>query len=371
MTLIYAIANRKSLSFKSEEIILALTFFLLGASQLIWSYRFPADPEQVYMADIGYPRSGTYLIIGALVMLFLPPLLRKIPVQHKVIIGYAMVIGFLFLTLYALHYHFFISAGRLRIKNSATLSAYLYTMYSLLTLYTLFCLKIKYRRYIIGGVILASLWIIILTETRSALLLYPAILCCCLLSHYRRLKKEVLGICFISLLAGIVIIRSTFPALEGRLTETVSEIADYQHDNNTSLGSRLSMWHTGIEEIIMHPGGVSTQQRVDIISQLMHEKEKGNPEGLRNIVYHLHNDLIDTISLQGVVGGIVLLTLYIAMIIYIQRKAVVKAATALIAAPVILFGLSDTLFIHDRFIIMFISILAIFTALSSAAKQPH
>nr|VUD33527.1 Uncharacterised protein [Raoultella sp. NCTC 9187] len=55
----------------------------------------------------------------------------------------------------------------------------------------------------------------------------------------------------------------------------------------------------------------------------MQEKEHGNPEGMRNMVYHLHNDLIETMSLQGVIGGIFLLCLYAAMIFYVHRKRVI------------------------------------------------
>lgn len=320
------------------------------------------------MADMSYPRSGAYLMIGAVMMLLLPAIVRTTTIQLGKYISYVLLAGFSGLTLYALHYHFFVSGDRLRIDNSATLSAYLYTIYSLLTLYALACAPIRYRNYIASGVVFFSLWIIFLTETRSALLIYPAVLLYALLTGNVMSKKKSALACLVLLVAGLAVIELAFPSLKDRASEAVTEISDYQSDNNTSMGSRLSMWHTGIDEIITHPGGVSSQQRFQILSQLMYEKEQGNPEGLRNIVYHLHNDLIETMSLQGVIGGIFLLALYAAIVLYVYRKASLKCALAFICAPVILFGFVDTLFIHDRFIIMFIVVLAVFTALSPAKR---
>ena len=190
ITLIYAVINRKRLTFKKEEMFLSLTLLMLGASQLIWSYRFPGNPAEIYMADVSYPRSGAYLMIGAVMMLLLPAVLRTTAIQYGKSLSYALVAGFSVLTLYALHYHFFVSGDRLRIDNSATLSAYLYTIYSLLTLYALACVNIRYRNYIASGVIFFSLWIIFLTETRSALLIYPAVLLYALLTGNVMSKKK-------------------------------------------------------------------------------------------------------------------------------------------------------------------------------------
>ena len=170
-------------------------------------------------------------------------------------------------------------------------------------------------------------------------------------------------LCLVSLLASLVIIEFVFPTIKTRAVDAVTELSEYQSDNNTSLGARLSMWHTGIYEIYRHPGGVSSQQRYEILSQLMQEKEHGNPEGIRNMVYHLHNDLIETMSLQGVFAGVILLGLYAAMIFYVYRKKVLSCAVIFLCAPVILFGSVDTLFIHDRFIVMFITSLIICTGI--------
>ncbi|WP_434638094.1 O-antigen ligase family protein [Klebsiella sp. I138] len=359
----YAAFNIKNLRFKKEDAVIALFLFLMGSSQLLWTYRFPANAAEIYMADVSYGRTGIYLIIGAIVVPLVSAIFRMITPSQGRFFNYLLLLGFTYLTLYALHFHFFISEDRLRIGNSATLSAYLYAFYTMITLYALACIEMRYRKQMIFAVLVFSFWVIFLTQTRSVLLFYPAILIYALLKSSMMSKSKMIVLCLVSLLASLVIIEFVFPTIKTRAVDAVTELSEYQSDNNTSLGARLSMWHTGIYEIYRHPGGVSSQQRYEILSQLMQEKEHGNPEGIRNMVYHLHNDLIETMSLQGVFAGVILLGLYAAMIFYVYRKKVLSCAVIFLCAPVILFGSVDTLFIHDRFIVMFITSLIICTGI--------
>ena len=359
----YAAFNIKNLRFKKEDAVIALFLFLMGSSQLLWTYRFPANAAEIYMADVSYGRTGIYLIVGAIVVPLVSAIFRMITPSQGRFFNYLLLLGFTYLTLYALHFHFFISEDRLRIGNSATLSAYLYAFYTMITLYALACIEMRYRKQIIFAVLVFSFWVIFLTQTRSVLLFYPAILIYALLKSSMMSKSKMIVLCLVSLLAALVIIEFVFPTIKTRAVDAVTELSEYQSDNNTSLGARLSMWHTGIYEIYRHPGGVSSQQRYEILSQLMQEKEHGNPEGIRNMVYHLHNDLIETMSLQGVFAGVILLGLYAAMIFYVYRKKVLSCAVIFLCAPVILFGSVDTLFIHDRFIVMFITSLIICTGI--------
>lgn len=359
----YAAFNIKNLRFKKEDAVIALFLFLMGSSQLLWTYRFPANTAEIYMADVSYGRTGIYLIVGAIVVPLVSAIFRMITPSQGRFFNYLLLLGFTYLTLYALHFHFFISEDRLRIGNSATLSAYLYAFYTMITLYALACIEMRYRKQIIFAVLVFSFWVIFLTQTRSVLLFYPAILIYALLKSSMMSKSKMIVLCLVSLLASLVIIEFVFPTIKTRAVDAVTELSEYQSDNNTSLGARLSMWHTGIYEIYRHPGGVSSQQRYEILSQLMQEKEHGNPEGIRNMVYHLHNDLIETMSLQGVFAGVILLGLYAAMIFYVYRKKVLSCAVIFLCAPVILFGSVDTLFIHDRFIVMFITSLIICTGI--------
>ena len=371
MTVGYALCHAKALRFKKEELILALFLFLMGSSQLLWAYRFPANAAEIYMADVSYVRTGSYLIIGAVMVPLVSAILRLISVGPGKFINAVLLFGFTYLTLYALHFHFFVSDDRLRIGNSATLSAYLYALYTMVTLYALACVNMRYRQYIIFGVIVFSFWVIFLTQTRSVLLFYPAILIYALLNSNFMSKSKMIALCLVSVLLSVVIIEIAFPSIKTRAVDAVTELSEYQSDNNTSLGARLSMWHTGLYEIYRHPTGVSAQQRYDILLQLMQEKEQGNPEGIRNMVYHLHNDLIETMSLQGAISGVILLGLYAAMLFYVHRKRVLSCATMFVCAPVILFGLVDTLFIHDRFIVMFIVCLVICAGLQRVKQaQP-
>lgn len=131
------------------------------------------------------------------------------------------------------------------------------------------------------------------------------------------------------------------------------------------------MWRTGLMEIYNNPTGVSSQQRYVLMSKLIQEKERGNREALRNLVYHLHNDLIDTMSLQGVFAGIMLIGVYLSLIFYIYKKQIVSCGAVMLCSPIFFFGAVDCLFIHDQFIIMFITSLVIFAGISQVTKLEH
>ncbi|MGA6460655.1 O-antigen ligase family protein, partial [Klebsiella sp. K794] len=207
--------------------------------------------------------------------------------------------------------------------------------------------------------------ILILTETRSALIVYPVILLYILFNKYAVAKWKALSICALSFILFSLMIGVFSPNVYKRASEIITDITLYQQNNNTSIGARLTMWYSGINEIITHPGGVSAKERYQILADFINKKENGNPEALRNIPYHLHNDLIETMSLQGAASGLFLFFFYITLIYYMTRKKPSYAALFL-CLPVLFFGTVDSLFIHVRFVIMLIGWLIIYTGLTGA-----
>jgi len=85
----------------------------------------------------------------------------------------------------------------------------------------------------------------------------------------------------------------------------------------------------------------------------MDSKEHGNPEGKCNSVYHLHNDLIERLFLQGVLGGISYILLLASIIYCSYKENRFREYFVLFILPIISFGSVDTLFIDKRFIIVF------------------
>lgn len=355
----------KKLRIARQDLILGAAIFLIGASQLLWSWRFPAHLTEIYRADTNYPKTGTYLIIGSVVISLFPAIMRLSGTGQQRNTTHYLLFGFITLTLYAVYCKIIAPGERLRINTSSTLSAALYTMYSLLTLYSLLRTSMHYRKVLASLVIFSSLYILILTETRSALIVYPVILLYILFKKYAVAKWKALSICALSFILFSLMIGVFSPNVYKRANEVITDITLYQQNNNTSIGARLTMWYSGINEIITHPGGVSAKERYQILADFINKNENGNPEALRNIAYHLHNDLIETMSLQGAASGLFLFFFYITLIYYMTRKKPSYAALFL-CLPVLFFGTVDSLFIHVRFVIMLIGWLIIYTGLTGA-----
>lgn len=138
------------------------------------------------------------------------------------------------------------------------------------------------------------------------------------------------------------------PSVQERWESTFSELAGYHENNDTSLGSRISMWKAGLYAIQIHPFGQSAVVRYDEVVDYMDSNEAGNPEGKRNAVYHLHNDLIEAMSLQGIWGGFIFILFFTCLLYAFYKKNMLRVILPLFIIPVIFFGLVDSLFIDKK-----------------------
>lgn len=369
MIFVCSIVKIKHINFQLEEVMLSMSIFLVGLSQCIWAYRFPGDSTELYRADFNYPKTGAYLMIGSIIILCFPSLIRLASVNYKKHIAYALLTSFTCLTVYAIYCKLSMPMERLEIKTSSTLSAAIYTMHSLLTLYSLLNAKIKYRRLMILFVVLFSVYILILTETRSALIVYPLILVYFIFSKSTLPKRKSFAIFLASIFLSLMVIKLLHPNLNKRGVEMIDEVTHYHENNNTSVGARLSMWNAGIHEIITHPGGVSSKERFRILSSFINKNERGNPEAIRNIAYHLHNDLIESMSLQGVISGVFMLYFYFSLFFYFHKKNTSYCAAVFLCTPIMFMGSLDSLFIHVRFVVMLICWLIIFNGINELDLQ--
>ena len=116
----------KKLRITRQDLILGAAIFLIGASQLLWSWRFPSHLTEIYRADTNYPKTGTYLIIGSVVISLFPAFMRLSGTGQQKKTTYYLLFGFITLTLYAVYCKIIAPGERLRINTSSTLSAALY-----------------------------------------------------------------------------------------------------------------------------------------------------------------------------------------------------------------------------------------------------
>lgn len=143
-------------------------------------------------------------------------------------------------------------------------------------------------------------------------MVYPLLSIGLFFIHYRHnhniLVRALLG--FV-ILVGIAAIPLK-PVIESRYQNFLIDLHSYnQNNSNTSIGARLAMQRAGIEAGKGHHWGSHLnnvgRKFSDLPSVILPYK------ALEFINVHLHNEIIDTFSLKGIAGVIVLLLLYTAM----------------------------------------------------------
>ncbi|MCP1107655.1 O-antigen ligase family protein [Serratia nevei] len=356
---------RRPRNIPREAAMVALGVFLVGLSQLIWHWRFPA--VSMMEADEDYLTTSLRLIVGAALILALGTLRdswgRKTLLAVKVLI----VVGFFYTSYMGLYYYLKTPDVRLQIKTVSTMTAYIYVLQSLLTIYVIASLNLRRKSLAIAAVILITLGLILLTETRSSLLLYPIILLMMFGRRHHISLRTMAIACVITLLAAAITSHFFSKATE-RLVGTATELGNYQKgDGNSSLGSRISMWKAGVDAILHHPNGQGTATRLASTTDYINRHEGGNPEALRNLVFHLHNDVIDAGSLQGLIGLTAVVLFYLLTFYASRLGATARPVLLLVLLPTVVIGMVDTLFIDHRYVTNLTLLLAIYLCLSPSA----
>lgn len=346
-----------------EVLFIFLGVLSIGISQLLWHYRFPVTHPSPLQADNDYFTTALRLITGAVLIFAMGTLRNSWGKKTLLMAKCLIVIGFFYTSCTALYHHIQTPNIRLQINTVSTMAAYIYVLQSLLTIYAISLINSRYRPWVIAVVILVTMWIILLTETRSSLALYPVIL---LLIFCRRRYlpiKMMLALCATVLLFASIT-SHFFQNTTERITGTFLELDNYKNgDGNSSLGARISMWKAGIDAITHHLGGQNATERLAITTDYINRHEGGNPEALRNLPFHLHNDVIEAGSLQGIIGILALLVFYILVFHATRINAATKPILLLVLFPTIVIGMVDTLFIDLRYVTNLTLLLALYLCL--------
>ena len=230
----------------------------------------------------------------------------------------------------------------------ATETAYITTIFALFSQHIIFLFNHKSRiNYV---VIFLSYTVVLLTGTRSAILVFPILLILLQIfeSKYRKnfhksgksqIKITILA-CIISLFFSILL---NGEQLIDRSKAGLTEIQQYTNSitSNSSVGARLAMYEFGIETGLQNIMGQSIEDRKQHNFELTKE----------NLFYasvlpfldksHLHNEFIENFSLRGLWGILILLFFYISIIhTAIQQK---NSLLLIIGITTICYGITDVI----------------------------
>lgn len=335
---------------KRWNVFFVLALALLGASKLFWfAVEYIGNPDfDIYNS---YLATGKRLILAALIAWFLLAHKERYRVRTGQLIKSSLIAAFVVASGVGLYQYF---TGLQRVdfyQGRATDAAY---MYSALAAAVIFMLAKSSRLVSLiqaGAVFLLALYLVFLTGTRNVMLAFPAIVMMIGLLKFRHLGWKML--LAIVLAVGIVTAASYNSVIKPKVSATEIQLALYERTNGnvvSSLSSRLAMWKVGAASFEQHPLGMSQEDRIVWFKQYVaeHHREKAS---LAFVNIHLHNEVIETASLQGIQGLVVLILFYATMLLYARKSHnPLLLATVLV---VIFSGLTDVIFISREQSIFF------------------
>ncbi|WP_205746872.1 O-antigen ligase family protein [Citrobacter tructae] len=335
--------NIKHVCSNKQNLVLPCMLLLFGLLQIIWVEIFKQPGSAFTGAYRSYQNGGKVMIFAALV---LTALTSRAPCATKTRLTSIWVIitaiGLYLFAGYQLAGAPDPIAYRVALGfEHQTGTAYALTLIALLASQAITNLTLKHTVSLYLLHFLISLAVIITTQTRAAILVYPLLSIGLFVMHYRHNRAVLLR----ALLAFVILVGiAAIPlksVIENRYQHFLVDLHSYNQSNsNTSIGARLAMQRAGIEAGKEHLWGQPLELRGEAIQQLA-VQDTSLQGVLIFIDVHLHNEIIDTFSLKGIPGVVVLLLLYSAMFLraYWQRSPLLFV----ISGAITIYGLSDLL----------------------------
>lgn len=361
---IWLVFFRKISLFRDRAALLvAASFLLFGISRVAWSFLMNDDGPGIYKS---YSPTASRIILGAFIFcvcILLKNELRKF-FSNIYVSGIIKVLP-LYILLYALYDIFVLHKDRVELDtNRATVTAYLVSAIFFVSLH--FCAQVKNKLNIslFFTNLIVSNGIIILTQTRAAIAVYLLLSVFYTAIVFRKslsIKKVSIVVVLLLIFAG-----TSYEFLyKSRINEAITETQGYDVTKpGGSLGDRYTMWYAGLSAFKHAPFGQSFQARNDFIS----EKIAAGNISDSIVVYltvHLHSELIEVLSLQGIIGGVLLVLIYLSLLYAgIRNQNLLLIMITLCLGG---YGLTDVLFFSRESITVYLLCIAV--ALVTGGKE--
>ncbi|SEQ67297.1 O-antigen ligase [Rosenbergiella nectarea] len=360
LTIQFVVCRESGYPLNKTWVLIAATVGCISLCQLGWVVHFGDKSVTGLLANTQYAKTYKFLMPFSLLVFLTSAIPNKVIYRFRFALLGMICLAFGVGAGEGIYTYFSESSARANIGGISTTAAYLATIQGLLCIYAINTIAVRYKRCLMALVSIVTFTIIVMTGTRSATLLFPIILLFMILKSMA--LKDVIKIvpAFIALLTVPVIASHQ---IRDRFVEAYHEISHESTNNSTSIGSRFSMWNSGLSTSSKHLLGQSAESRFNDITQYINANEKGNAEALRNIPYHLHNELIDIASLQGIIPAAFMLTFYALTIMAFRKQGRTDLAAFTFTLPIVVFGIGDVLMIYPKAIFCVFAALCLYSLL--------
>lgn len=306
------IVRGKKCDINWKKTLLPVSILLIGIVDVIWYELFKTNTSPFRATYHSYINTARIFIFGAFIVLL--AMTSRIKITKEKILFLVYSLSFLMFG-FALYRKITTEAVRIDFGiGTATGAAYSIMLIGLISATSIFYAKKNHPVLFIANVII-TLATLILTQTRSSVILFPVICFIALTLYYSKSPKKLFaGVCaFFSLLFAVGLFFSK-PIIE-RYETAVGEIASYQQNNsNTSLGARFAMYEVGVKLFQENPlKWRSAEERAEKAQEMINANHSlSSVKEFLNI--HLHNEMIENASLKGLIGVLTLMIFYAAML---------------------------------------------------------
>ena len=330
---------------KNDAFWLCLVLLVIGICDLVWYRMYKVDNSTAINSYRAYLEVGKILLFGAF-SIFVFVNRHQIKIGNNTIHMLLAIAVQIMVVIYAGYQYLFLENTRVTLSLAggadATGAAYTIAFISFYTILVLQHSSSRWKEFFILGHFFVTFLVLVATETRAAILTYPIIffgLLVVKLYKEKHIPWKGVAVFLIALLAGAFMMKNS---LQQRYNDLNSDIVAYDKNNSvTSVGARFAMWKTGLAAAKDNYLWQSTDERnAKIVAEV--KRDPSLSGALDHMQGHLHNEVVETLSLKGPSG----LILYILFVISLGWYALRKQKSIILFAflvSIIMFGLSGVM----------------------------
>lgn len=325
--------------FSVQNWLLPLSILIIGVIDVLWYSAFKVDNSPFRATYHSYLNTGKIFIFGACLTLLV--LTSKIRFKKELPLYLLYSLSFI-IAGYACYLKATTGTPRLDFGiGTATGAAYSIMFVGIVSSISILYSQRNHPLLFLVNV-LAVFYVLVLTQTRSTLLIFPVICALALVAGYLKSPKKMFFSVIGFLIALVVLVAVFSKPIYNRYHEGVSDLTRYSNGNsNNSLGARLAMYEIGFDIFKEAP---LAARSADARGQRMNELATQHnylKSTLKFANIHLHNEFIEAASLKGIAGVLSTLLFYAALFftVYYHRSLGLFAMTLAIIGT----GLSDVI----------------------------
>jgi len=359
-SVLYGLVRRRA-DFKANGfyVVLFAVLIIFALIRLFWAIHVKAietAPSTDAITNISnYLLGAKRLLLGAFVLLSLAIYGHRVSV-NTLRAGKVLILAGLLITLgFGIHEHLYTDNIRIKLTTeAASMSSYM-----ILFIYCAWLWLSRYdthRGWKVADIVALAVTfaLLYLCGTRVTIIALIAVGLLFLLQSYRLslLTNWRIGTLAVGVLAVLLLMTSN------RWVEGVQDIENFGSNSSTSLGARVAIWG-GATDFIEHHGGFTTPDaRTTETRQFITAHYPHNVEGYTNVKYNMHNEFLEVTTLQGWLGTLSLVLIYLAALAGWLKKCDLRGV-ALPLLALFIAGLTDSVLPYNQTATLFIIALAL------------